>query len=507
MVHQTTRPFTTTKQANAMIHGRQSMNLSAKRLLLLAGNKIDATAAEPNEVRISFEECANSITTRATKNWKGRKRILEKIFTNLNANPLVLEFTDKKTDKRVYEFHNWLQSLIIDERTKEIILVYTDVIRTYFVYLQGQSYTNTLSDAGKYRSVFTIRIKEIIELELFKKKPYFYIPLTTLKWQLGVEKCYGRFNDFRRRVLETAQKELKDKQSPIQFTFDVLGIRGQVVQKGAHAIRFYPKLIAAGEEQADSAQEPVGAVPKKPKPATIHQEYLSKYPVVCKTLKGWGIAEIHIQQHIEQKGIDVVKSAIEVVVSNKQVTNPAGLYIRSLEKGWETEQVIKQRAAKATKKRVTTMAQEQETRDKLKKAIVVEASTRDKRICDGLIAAENGLLEKVYQQLLDKHRKSRGGISMSSIPDTPVTTYQNARHRWRMVEAIKVLFPESFDFLVVDWQQERPLEHQEILRQATRYYEAKVRQTSHSAEEKKQLIAALMERKFEQLYPSQKRET
>lgn len=288
------------KQANVMIQGRQTISLPAKRVVVFGGKKINPDSENPNEIRVAFSEYAEFIDTRDVNNWKGRKILLDKIFANLNSNPLVVDIKDEDTGKRIYAKHNWVQSLELNEITGELKIVYTDEVRKFFVFLQSQPYTNTLYEIGKYKSIFTVRIKEIIESEKFKKQSYFDVPLEKLKWKLGVENKYERFYDFKRYVLEVAQRELKDNDSPVQFSFETLGRHKQPVKRGVHAIRFYPRFNYKEEEI--KAVESKKKKEEKDEPVESITGYKERYPNLFKKLKEWGLSEQLVCDFIQEKG-------------------------------------------------------------------------------------------------------------------------------------------------------------------------------------------------------------
>jgi len=495
----TLKQYSTIKQANAMIHGRQSMNLMAKRLLILGGSKIDVHSDRPNEVRIHFEEYAEFSSTRVLSNWKGKWQLLSKIFQNLKDNPLMLGFTAQTVDQASYESHDWLKSLVIDIPNREIVLVYTDKIRQFFTYSKGQTYTNTCDGIGGYRSMYTIRIKEFIESEKFKKQAYFEIPLEQLKWQLGLEKKYPRFYDFRARILEAAQKELKKKESPVQFRFKTLGKRGKVVQRGVELIRFYPQFIGAfnSKEQADTAPAlSVNAVPKAASPSPINQEYLSKYPSVVKTLKGWGISAVNINQQIKQKGIELVKKAIEVAVAGKNVNSHSGLYISALNKDWTTEKIIKKQTTQAAKQRQAARAKQEKQREQLKNAIDSEDRARINRIVEQLVAQDKSLIETAYQQYRQGEQDKGGSRMLKMIPTTAKATYAS-NYRWVILGEIQNMFPEQFAFTLTDWPKERPLQYKDLLNRVTSHYQVEFKD---SPTELAHHIEATMSRTFHKFY-------
>jgi len=486
------------KQANAMILGRQSMNLMAKRLLIIGGSKIDKRSQDPNEVRLSFKELAAFCKTRDAKNWKGKKKIIRKIFKNLNDHPLILDAPKETKGKRFYKCLNWLQSLAVDKDTKEIVLVFTEEIRQYFSYVEKQSYTNTIDEIGQYSSIYTIRMKEIIELEQFKNRPYFEIDVEALKWKLGLDKNYDRFNDFRRRVLETAQKELKEKQAPVQFTFDTLDSGKQIVKRGIDSIRIYPQFTdtSTGKAEPDLEQTPIVSVAPTPPVNKEPPPHKVQYASIFEKLVSWGILAIIAQEHIEQKGIEKVKMAI-AIASKQQVNNRAGMYMRAIEKGWETEEYRKKEAAKAAKKKRVALAKKEQDTKLLEQAITKEAMTRIEKIADQLIAENKDLLEKAHQQFQQKKRMGGGSITLKSLPTNAVAAYNNCLYKWHLIDEIKMIHPEQFAFSLADWPKEHPLEYQDLLDRVKKHPKVNA---AKNLREQEVIIAGAMARSFEKLY-------
>lgn len=503
MPNKTNKQYSTIKQANAMILGRQSMNLMAKRLLIFAGKKIDRTSPKPNEVQILFEEFAEFIKTRKVKNWKGRKKILSKIFKNLNDHPLVLFNKEQRKGKRIYKCLNWLQSLRIDEDTRAIVLVFTDEIGQYFSYIENQPYTNTLDSIGQYSSMSTIRLQEIIELEKFKNKPYFDIEVETLKWCLGVDKYYAKFSSFNYKVLKVAQKELADKNAPVQFTFDTLGRNKQVVKQGVHSIRIYPQFIdtAIGEEQPDIEQVPtVSAAPVAPIQEDPPLPHKAQYASIFEKLTSWGILAIIVNEHIEQKGIEKVKMAI-AIASKPGVKDRAGMYMSAIKNDWKSEEYRKKQAAKAAKNKQVAIAKEQQATEQLKKAITQEVRTRTKKITDQLIAQNKDLLEKAAQQFQQKKQASGGSIVLKNLPTDAREAYASRLYKWHLIEEIKGIHPDSFTFSFADWPKEHPIEYQDLLKRVTKHYKEN---SEASSKEQEILIQLTMTRCFNKKYTRKK---
>lgn len=420
-------------------------------------------------------------------------------FKNLNDHPLVLDASKDTKGKRFYKCLDWLQSLAVDKDTKEIVLVFTKEIRQYFSYVEKQSYTNTIDEIGQYSSIYTIRMKEIIELEQFKNRPYFEIDVEALKWKLGLDKRYDRFNDFRRRVLETAQKELKEKQAPIQFTFDTLNSSKQIVKRGVTRIRIYPQFIATakGEKQPDLAQIPtVSAAPTSPIKKEPPPPHRAQYNSIFEKLVSWGILAIIVNEHIEQKGIEKVKMAI-AIASQPQVKKPAGMYMRAIEEDWQTEEYRKKQATKAAKKKRVALAKEEQATKRLEQAITKEATTRIEKIADQLIAENKGLLEKAHQQIQQKKQMGGGSITLKNLPTNAVAAYNNCLYKWHLIDEIKTIHPESFAFSLADWPKEHPLEYQDLLERVKKHPKISA---IKDFKEQEASIAGTMARSFNKLY-------
>jgi plasmid replication initiation protein len=69
------------------------------------------------------------------------------------------------------------------------------------------------------KSKYSPRIYEILKCNEFKKQGYIEIEIEELKKLLRTEDMYPRYNDFKRKIIEQTQKELK-KLTDISFEFE-----------------------------------------------------------------------------------------------------------------------------------------------------------------------------------------------------------------------------------------------------------------------------------------------
>lgn len=418
--------------------------------------RIDSGSENPKKVTAAWSDFKEFVQARNAKNWKGRKRLLKAIFDNLAENPVEIQVGEE--DNQNYTIVHWVQSLKIDEATDTVSMLFTDELLPFLIYLKDQPYTRTIYEIGQYKSTFSVRIKELLELERFKNQHSFDIPLDTLKWQLGVEKMYKRFHDFRRYVLDTAQKELSAKNSPVQFSYTTINKHGKIVKRNVKAIRFYPKYkniqivdaLPSGAENREGTPEisaevvPDIIVNKD----TEGQNIKNQHPDIFKKLGEWGLAEAMIFKFIAEKKLKELREAISFVEGRKGVKNPAGLFIKAMENGWKSELAKEDQKQKAAvKKAADAKKQEEQKKNKLH-ILRMEFHNKEKAICDEILNSHDGMLETAYNMAVAAQREKEGGhVILKRFPKDPEALYESRIYRQYIIQQVREIFEEQFAIL------------------------------------------------------------
>jgi len=142
-----------------------------------------------------------------------------------------VSIVDKNNENKKTELYSgWLSSVIFTENTSIVQIEIPTSMNKYYYDLSGYYTAINAKITYGLRSKYSIRLYELIasyKNETVKKnKSYINVPITysKLRTMLNLDdKIYKRYNDFKKKVLEIAKKELKDKNTDIQFDYDING--------------------------------------------------------------------------------------------------------------------------------------------------------------------------------------------------------------------------------------------------------------------------------------------
>ncbi len=444
------RQLVTVHLANKVIEGSRHINILSELFLYFVMGEIDSDARYPYRIVTTRKKYAKF---RGLPNGKFKfiRKQIDRIIEDLNANPL--KAYDDEAEE--YDVLNWVTS--INLRKDKIYVNLTPEVGAFLLYKKGQSFTKVLQDISGFKSTGTVAIKEMIEIDLYnkwkklkidpeKKLPYIDKEISDIKFKAGIESSYKNLSDFKRFFLDRACNELKDLNFPIQFEYDMLSEDGEILEtgrRGATQVRFYiidkrEEMLEKWEtdkEQQTTVDEVIDAA---------KQEHQQNYKKQYQYLTGWGIGEEKVYDLIEEKGIEKIQQAIDVVQSTPNVKNPSGLFLKALQGDWQTaqqkDQEKKREARQKNKARVEAEKQKEAAEKARKRAYYEER----KAICDKLLTEEKGL-EYFYEKA--KNYITRTFLHFH-LDKTPEQVYHNGGMTLaQMIYAIEQEYPQSFEEL------------------------------------------------------------
>jgi plasmid replication initiation protein len=136
---------------------------------------------------------------------------------------------DKENNDDIDLYTRWFSTIKTTNNYKRIQVEIPQAMSLYYLDIQGHYTFLNAKIVYKLKSRYSIRLYELISSYKFmkKKKNKDYVeihyPYLDLKELLGLSNKYKDYRDFKLRVLETAKKELKEKNVDIQFDFKASG--------------------------------------------------------------------------------------------------------------------------------------------------------------------------------------------------------------------------------------------------------------------------------------------
>lgn len=133
----------------------------------------------------------------------------------------------KNLMKKVFEIQEgkkiiqtaWLSSAIYEKGSGMVELEFSPKLKPYMLQLKEKFTQYQLSNILSMKSKYSPRIYEILKCNEFKQQGYIEIEIEELRKLLKTEKIYPRYNDFKRKIIEQAQREIREK-TDISFDFE-----------------------------------------------------------------------------------------------------------------------------------------------------------------------------------------------------------------------------------------------------------------------------------------------
>ncbi len=186
---------------NNLINASYELTLNEQRLMLGCISLIDSreTLDTQRFYKVSLREigslCGVTNTTQFYKDMVlAAKRLLRR----------TIKIGD--TESGVYGEAVWVTKYIVDDKDRTIEINFNEDVLPYLTSLQARFTKYKLKDVAKFRSVYSIRIYEL--LAQWKRVGYVEIELIKLRKILCVEKKYPAFSDLRKNVIEVAVNEI-----------------------------------------------------------------------------------------------------------------------------------------------------------------------------------------------------------------------------------------------------------------------------------------------------------
>lgn len=186
---------------NSLIEGCYKLTLDEQRLLYLCITQLDPRKPIPKD---------NSFTVLASDYAKVFHMDEKNVYKQLEeASKSLAERWLKTNDGRYREQFRWVFGVRYHDDEGKVTLGFSPWVIPYLTSLQKQFTSLKLSQVANLKSIYSIRLLEF--LTQFKSTGKFIIDLDRFKERLGVENEYKRFFDLKKRVIDVATKELKEK--------------------------------------------------------------------------------------------------------------------------------------------------------------------------------------------------------------------------------------------------------------------------------------------------------
>jgi plasmid replication initiation protein len=227
-------------KSNDLIEASYRLTTNEQRIILMLAAKVQPEDEEFKRYKIEVTEFAEMLGLKRT----GLHSDIQNIVKSLMTKPLRIKKKNSTLDM------TWLASAEYFVGQGYVELEFSPKLKTYLLQLKERFTTYRLHNVMQLRSVYSIRIYEL--LKQYSKVGTRLFELDDLKYTLGIEEGeYEKYGHFKSKVLKVAQKELNEK---TDIEFDFVEIKdGRKVAKINFVIRKNgrndtPELPAAEED-------------------------------------------------------------------------------------------------------------------------------------------------------------------------------------------------------------------------------------------------------------------
>jgi hypothetical protein len=415
------------RKSNKIVEAKYRLNLREQKFILYMVSMLDTRDSDFRYQRVKISDF-ESVLNLDGKKWGSIYQVVKEITESLNDKPLTISKEDGK--KLII---NWIASAEIEPGSGVIEFEFSDKLKPYLLQLREHFTQYELKNILQLKSSFSIRMYEILKAHEYQRKVTFEVE--ELKQLLGVDDKYDVYYDFKKRVLNTAQKELKEK-SDIAFKF-----KEKRQERKIHSIFFEILKNNRGGEGFEGESKQADA-PKG--------EALLMNPTIERII-GAGFTHTKAAE-VYQKGFDSIhdeakRQAVEAQFSTVdawlterleflatemakgKLKSPQGFFLKSLEAQYTSaelearkkEQEVRKRSAarEASKKQLESDIERLSRELWEEKSQLVESLLRGSEMLQSAVVqetAKGGLTYRAYDKALSPLENfSKGGSSKMAV--------------------------------------------------------------------------------------------
>jgi plasmid replication initiation protein len=302
---------------NHLIEARYHLTLQEKRLMCWLASQVNQTDEDFKEHELSIKEFAALVDVKGDHLYKTLDTITHKLMQKI--------ITIRMLDKKGFAKAALLGGAKYYEGEGIIKLSFHPYLKPYMLQLKERFTQIRLGDIIGLKSIHAIRIYEI--LKQYESIGNREILLSELREYCGIEKNqYERFNDFKRKVLEAAKREINLKTDlfidykEIKTSRKITSINFLVKNNPNYGLTEFEKI-------------------QKEKAETIKKELRSKNALIEQIVE-YGFsrqtAEKLIRQGTEKEIGDAIKS-VDLQVSKGHVKNPKAMLKTAIREHWKPD--------------------------------------------------------------------------------------------------------------------------------------------------------------------------
>jgi hypothetical protein len=402
-------------QSNKLIEASYKMTLAEKRVICLLVSKIHRQDEDFKKYKIKISDLAEFVGLTGSYIYTQTEQLTKKLISR------VLIF--QKTPNRKVQV-GFLSSAEYWQKQGIVELCFDPEMKPFLLQLKGQFTNYYLKHIARLRSIYSIRIYELLKsYQRFGRKKFTIEHLRTI-FQIPPDQ-YTQYNYFKRRVILPSQQELRD-QTDIYFEFEEIKEGRKVT---AILFLIHPNI---NKEPDESVSLPAG----KQTPEGILRDRLR--------LAGYTANPDRI---IKRDGIEIVEAGLDVALREmcsavKEIRNPGGFIAKKLQDKAGLVFLLEKKKAREKADR-----EEQAKQDAaLVKALETTFEKEKNRKLEELVKNYTEEQKKAFKTWVDENYPSNEFVK-------PFRENGEPKHSYLKSYFLDVVIPEYSDF--TEWTRDK----------------------------------------------------
>lgn len=243
----------------------------------------------------------------------------------------------KELMKKVFEIHEgnkiiqvaWLSSAEYEKGTGFVNLEFSPKLKPYMLQLKEKFTQYQLANVLTMKSKYSPRVYEILKCNEFKKQGYIEIEVQELRKLLKAENIYPLYNDFKRKIVQQTQKELK-KLSDINFEFEEIKTGRKVT-----SLKFYIK------SNMHSKTKPIDEVSVALDSNNTDKDKKVLYEAInaIKSIFKESIDDLDAKKLLDAANgnINIIREKYELAQKSKKINNLVGWIITAIKEDYKVQ--------------------------------------------------------------------------------------------------------------------------------------------------------------------------
>ncbi len=320
-------------QSNDLVEARYNLPLAEQRLVLTMISRIQPEDEDFKPYRISVSEFSEFLGIAKDSAYAECKKITGNLLSRV---------INIKEPHRLLQI-GWMSSAEYVDGTGMVNLSFDPLLKPYLLQLKSNFTSCKLEMLLSFKSQYSMRM--YVLLKQYEKLKEREIELVSLQEMLGIQKeRYKLYADFRRFVLESVQKELKEK-TDLYFEFDEIKYGRKV---GAIRFRIFTKDLPCEQtslvEDTRPFKTPTAFANLNAPESAVVNELILLVPEQHKSKKTVLSAIIEYEK---KQGKEYVKR--NILYSNaKSGKSYAGFLVNALKQDWGHDWQLEQEQVTAT---------------------------------------------------------------------------------------------------------------------------------------------------------------